>query len=214
MRTPLLRMKVYTASQVYDEKDRFTYQLREDREAKIDEEDISTRPLDYYRKKGWFYPEFWKVIGVALYSKKYVFLEGDEKDILLRMRDILKANKLKLAGHNINFFDIPFLFKRMIAHKITPPSILNLEGKKPREIDNIDWVEKWKNGSFGASIPLIVYTVIGDKLYIERGDRNNLYYHWDGCIANKHRVEGEQILRASADAYEEYQNIVYPIKTE
>lgn len=93
------------------------------------------------------------------------------------MRDILKANNLKLAGHNINFFDIPFLFKRMVAHKITPPSILHLEGKKPREIDNIDWVEKWKNGSFGASLPLIVYTITGDKLYMEKGERNNLYYH-------------------------------------
>jgi hypothetical protein len=66
-----------------------------------------------------------------------------------------KAGKsMRLCGHNIKKFDIPWLVKRMIINKVPVPPQLQLWGKKPWEIVHVDTGELWSMGSWDGYISL------------------------------------------------------------
>ncbi len=86
-----------------------------------------------------------------------------ERDlILLPVSDMLtKIGKtsriMRLCGHNIKKFDIPFLAKRMIMNGVEVPIMLQTWGKKPWEIDHVDTGELWAMGAWDnyASLDLL-----------------------------------------------------------
>ena len=53
-----------------------------------------------------------------------------------------------LCAHNGKEFDIPFLARRFLINGMTLPHLLNVAGKKPWEIKQIDTMELWKFGDF------------------------------------------------------------------
>lgn len=54
---------------------------------------------------------------------------------------------LRLCGHNIREFDVPFLCRRMVVHGMSLPECLQVQGKKPWELRHIDdTMELWKYG--------------------------------------------------------------------
>jgi 3'-5' exonuclease len=50
------------------------------------------------------------------------------------------------VAHNGLEFDFPYLCRRLIINKLTIPNILQVQGKKPWEINHIDTLELWKFG--------------------------------------------------------------------
>lgn len=60
---------------------------------------------------------------------------------------------LKLCGHYITGFDIPFLTKRLLINRIDLPILLDNYGAKPWELTHIDTQVIWKFG-FGQSATL------------------------------------------------------------
>lgn len=58
---------------------------------------------------------------------------------------------IQLQGHNIKGFDIPFLAKRYLAHRLPVPECLQVAGKKPWEIHHIDTMELAKFGGHNPS---------------------------------------------------------------
>jgi hypothetical protein len=120
---------------------------------------------EIYLGKAGLYAEYAKVVCIGLgrgivdltdksnpiiISKSYDLTSHNEYTILKKLAEQLEkafdANpNTILAGHNIVEYDLPFLAKRMIKHKIKVPTILiNSIFSKPWEMPIIDTMKDWK----------------------------------------------------------------------
>lgn len=116
-------------------------------------------PEEFYSKRAGILAEFGKIICISCgiisnenQLKLKSFYGDDEVDILLGFNKLLNDNYFKsdliLCAHNGKEFDFPFLARRMLINQIEIPSILNLQGKKPWEIQHLDTMELWKFGDY------------------------------------------------------------------
>lgn len=114
-------------------------------------------PLEsLYLKCAGIYPEFGKIVCVSLGALdknghiKITSFQGDEKDILLKVRTVLDTaeSKYTLCGHNIKSFDLPYLGKRYLINSLTPPKLLPTYDTKPWEIKAIDTRDIWVFSGF------------------------------------------------------------------
>ncbi len=66
-----------------------------------------------------------------------------------------------LCAHNGKEFDFPYICRRLIVNRIPIPSILNISGKKPWEVNHYDTMELWKFGDFKSytSLNLLAHTL-------------------------------------------------------
>jgi uncharacterized protein YprB with RNaseH-like and TPR domain len=127
-----------------------------------------------YNRAG-IYAEFGKIIciscGVLTGSgadRKLVlksFYDENEKLLLVRFCDMLNKwatdNTKYLCAHNGKEFDFPYICRRLIVHHLPIPSILQLSGKKPWEVNHLDTLELWKFGDFKSytSLNLLAHTL-------------------------------------------------------
>lgn len=77
----------------------------------------------------------------------------DEKAMLMELAPRLDSEPFRngivaLIGHNIKGFDIPFMAKRYLAHRLQLPRALQMAGKKPWEIPHVDTMELLKFGGW------------------------------------------------------------------
>jgi uncharacterized protein YprB with RNaseH-like and TPR domain len=108
------------------------------------------------------YAEFGKVICISCGvvqgagdNKKIIiksFAGDDEKIVLHEFSEMIKkwaadAGKW-LCAHNGKEFDFPYLCRRLIINHLPVPSILNMSGKKPWEVNHLDTMDLWKFGDF------------------------------------------------------------------
>lgn len=118
-----------------------------------------------YEAKAGIFAEFAKIVCISV---GYLSFEGDEvvkckiksfagddeKKILQDFSDLLSAHfndpeKNSICGHNIKEFDIPFICRRMVIHKIPFPKLLDLSGKKPWQTQHIwDTMDMWRFGDY------------------------------------------------------------------
>ncbi len=78
---------------------------------------------------------------------------NDEKKILEELIAVLESfqsagRNFCFAGHNIREFDLPFLCRRMIIHRLVIPSGMNFQNKKPWEVTMLDTFQHWRFGDF------------------------------------------------------------------
>lgn len=119
--------------------------------------DEQKSPQSLYPRAG-IYAEFGKIICIStgiLRNKSLrikSFAGDDEAAILSEFSGmLLKATEQKfhfLCAHNGKEFDYPYLIRRMLINGIAVPSILDLAGKKPWEVNHLDTMELWKFGDF------------------------------------------------------------------
>jgi hypothetical protein len=115
---------------------------------------------ELYQMKSALHAEFGRVVCVSFGKIKFVdgvptaqiisYSGDDEVDILnksFKLMTGLAKNGIKLVGHNIKRFDVPFLCKRAFIHGIEPATPLQIWDKKPWETSLTDTSELW---SFGA----------------------------------------------------------------
>lgn len=80
------------------------------------------------------------------------FYGEDEKILLAEFRDMLQkwtGNEQRfLCAHNGKEFDFPYICRRMIINNIPIPTLLEIAGKKPWEINHLDTMELWKFGDY------------------------------------------------------------------
>ena len=114
-----------------------------------------------YERAG-IYAEFGKIIciscGVVQGSgeqKRLIiksFYGEDEKIVLHEFCEMLRKwatdQQKLLCAHNGKEFDFPYLCRRLIINSMSIPSILNVSGKKPWEVNHLDTMELWKFGDF------------------------------------------------------------------
>jgi len=112
-------------------------------------------PEQQYAKSGIF-AEFAKVISIGLgYYNEGKFrvkcISGDdEKKVLAEFAELLakhfnKADN-RLCAHNGKEFDYPFLCRRFLINGLLLPKMLQIQGKKPWEVNHLDTMELWKFG--------------------------------------------------------------------
>jgi uncharacterized protein YprB with RNaseH-like and TPR domain len=53
-----------------------------------------------------------------------------------------------LCAHNGKEFDFPYLCRRILINSLEIPSLLNIVGKKPWEVNHLDTMELWKFGDY------------------------------------------------------------------
>ncbi len=113
---------------------------------------------EWYQKRAGVMAEFSKVVCIGYgafghQNGKDVFkvgaIEGHDEEALLQEFSYLMTNTLKkytLCAHNGKEFDFPFLCRRMLINQVPFPPQLNIQGKKPWEVDLLDTLEMWKFG--------------------------------------------------------------------
>jgi DNA polymerase elongation subunit (family B) len=119
-------------------------------------------------------------------EKRFIsFCSHDELEILESCKKILintEHKGYKICGHNIKSFDIPYLGKRMIYNKITPPSSLILINKKPWEINVVDTTEFFSFGNtlqgkyLGLELLACSLGVESPKVEMEGSKVNSTYW--------------------------------------
>ena len=131
-----------------------------------DMDDISREELEHsFFEKAGIYAEFAKIICVSV---GYCILEDQEiktfrlksfygeseNQILGEFKQLIEnyfqnPEVHKFCGHNIREFDLPFLCRRMLIHRIPLPRMLSFSAKKPWQISHVlDTLEMWKFGDY------------------------------------------------------------------
>lgn len=139
------------------------------------EDDMTAdKAKEMYLSKAALYAEFGKIacISIGMIDKnnevKITSYYGDDEfKILTDFKSGLKALQTKfsgmlICGHSIIGFDIPYIMRRMLTHKINIPSFLNITNEKPwvladRFLDIGQW---WKaTGFYSASLSSMCYSL-------------------------------------------------------
>lgn len=116
---------------------------------------------EVYERAG-IYSEFGKIIcivvGVFTMSGESIGLRlksfhgDDEKELLQGFANLLDSrfdsDHFALCGHNGKEFDFPYLARRILVNGIKIPRLLDLQGKKPWEVNHLDTMEMWKFGDY------------------------------------------------------------------
>ena len=115
---------------------------------------------ELFAEKAALQAEFGRIVCISFGKIKFnedlepvaqlVSYTGTEEEILtnsFKLISGLTKQGVKLVGHNIKRFDIPFLCKRAFINRIEVPTALQVWDRKPWEIPVVDTSELW---SFGA----------------------------------------------------------------
>ena len=125
-----------------------------DKKTKYIQEKEEENAEGVYSKAG-IYAEFGRVICISVgyilqkdgeeQIRLKSFSSDDESKLLQDFSDLLNSHynndQFMLCAHNGKEFDIPFLARRFLINGMTLPHLLNVAGKKPWEIKQIDTME-------------------------------------------------------------------------
>ena len=124
-----------------------------------------------YNRAGIF-AEFGKIVCISCgcFSGKEFrvksFFGDDEKILLQEFADMLRryydSKDSLLCAHNGKEFDFPYIARRMLVLGVELPSILDMAGKKPWEVQHLDTMELWKFGDYKHYTSLELLAAIFD----------------------------------------------------
>jgi len=114
---------------------------------------------ELWNLKSSLHPEFGRVVCVsfgAFKGEEFVLQSfiGAEEEILKNTNKVLNnahSKGMKLAGHTIKNFDIPFLGKRMLVQRMEPSPILFAINRKPWENSHMDISDIFSFGGWGQT---------------------------------------------------------------
>ena len=128
---------------------------------------------EFYERAG-IWAEFGKVVCISIgiyhlahqqiHLRVRSFTHSDEKVILKQFISLIskQGKNLQLCAHNGKEFDFPYLCRRMLINGLSIPSILQITGKKPWEINHLDTMELWKFGDYKNYTSLNLLAAIFD----------------------------------------------------
>jgi len=126
---------------------------------------------DVYNRSG-IYAEFGKIVCISCgFMRGNIFrvksFYGDhEEDVLNGFASLLtrsySQDKNRLCAHNGKEFDFPYIARRMLVNGIKLPTILDMAGKRPWEVQHLDTMELWKFGDYKHYTSLELLTAIFD----------------------------------------------------
>ncbi len=160
---------------------------------------------ELFRQRGGILAEFGKIVSVALgylIEKKGQMVltitslaSDDERAMLEKFSDYLKRFELhinrqngefaarraiQLCAHNGKEFDFPYLARRILVNRLPLPTSLQMQGKKPWEIQHIDTMDLWKFGDFKnfTSLDLLaaIFNIPSSKEEMDGSLVHEVYY--------------------------------------
>jgi len=154
-----------------------------------------------YLKRSGVYSEFAKIVCISMGffhldkdRNRNVFrvktISGNDEKIVLEsfLQTIAKsfadAERFHFSGHNIREFDLPFICRRLLINGFALPEILDLSGKRPWEVQDIDTLQLWKFGDFKnyTSLKLLaeIFGIPSPKDDIDGKDVCRVYWQEQG----------------------------------
>jgi len=133
-----------------------------------------TTAAEAFNNSAGIYSEFGKIVCISvgfiyyqtntMHFRSKSFYGNDEKLILAEFSELITkfctTKDHTICGHNIKEFDIPYICRRMLINDIRLPSIFDISGKKPWEINFIDTLELWKFGDYKNYTALKLLTAV------------------------------------------------------
>jgi 3'-5' exonuclease len=143
----------------------------------VELKDVSSS--DIYFQKASLSAEWGKIVCISVgqvkfddddkpYMQKKSFYGEDERDLLSSFVNFMsqvffKAPGIKLVGHNIKGFDLPYIIKKSIIYGIDLPRQLHLHKMKPWENCLVDTYEVWKAGGWSSAALAHICLLLGIK---------------------------------------------------
>lgn len=115
------------------------------------------------------------------------FYSDQEKELLSAFNELLNrhynTDRHQLCAHNGKEFDFPYLARRMLINGLSLPSMLDIAGKKPWEVNHLDTMQLWKFGDYKHYTSLALLTHVFDiptpKDDISGSDVSQVYWEED-----------------------------------
>lgn len=152
-------------------------------------------PKQAFEERAGIYAEFGKIVVISLgiffkdengklSLRVKALANDDEKKLLIDFNELinkkLKHKKIQFVAHNGKEFDFPYIARRMLINGLTLPIPLQLQNKKPWEINHIDTMQLWRFGDFKnfTSLDLLaaVFGLSTSKDDIDGSQVNHVYY--------------------------------------
>ncbi len=161
MRQKMLFLDIETVSQSrnFEDLNEHCKELWEYKSRYFIEKDPQKSCSELYTAKAAIYAEFGKIVCISLGFQdgqhfRVKSITGDEKELIESFFQIIQNNYADarnaiFVGHNIKEFDIPYICRRAVIHRLVIPSSLQLSGKKPWDISHIhDTLDMWRFGDY------------------------------------------------------------------
>lgn len=168
--------------------------------------------------KSGLHAEFGRVVCISfgIYKNSEVIMQSscgtDERTILEWTSDMLdKCDRLgmRLAGHTIDRFDIPYLWKRFLVNGMKPPKLIVTYGVKPWNLTSFDVAKFWSGGAWqegftSLDIMSTVFGIASPKDVMQASRVHDIF--WDGDMEKiQNYCEGDvratiEIIKKLADA--------------
>lgn len=159
-----------------------------------------------WEQKAGLHPEYGKVICATFGtfdkdgSLKIKSFYGDNEmdflpDVNKVLDNVVRLNML-LGGHTIERFDIPFLWKRMLANRIRPSIMINVWSKKPWELSFFDIAKFWSGGPWQEGFTSLdtmsaIFGIPSPKAVVHGSRVHELYWNDKGLESIKDYCEGD-----------------------
>lgn len=164
---------------------------------------------EMFHDRAAIYAEFGKIVVIAVgvftesqqgvlgLRTKY-FADDNEKKLLTDFRSMLEkmGPGTRLCAHNGKEFDFPYISRRSLVNGLPLPTVLNIAGKKPWEVNHLDTMEMWKFGDYKHYTSLDLLTTIFNipsskgsmdgsmvsKVYYQEGDLKKISEYCVGDV--------------------------------
>lgn len=134
----------------------------------------NTSDADGFENNAGIFSEFGKIICISvgiIYTVNNTqkmritsFAGDDELSLLENFNELItsltKKRDVVFCGHNIKEFDIPYICRRMTIQNIELPEALQINTKKPWEVNIIDTMDYWKFGDYKNYTSLKLLTAV------------------------------------------------------
>lgn len=142
------------------------WEKKSNRFAKLDEYPLSEDEVaSFYQDKASIFAEYARVVCISMglltadehgnwHLRIKSLYDEDESALLQSFADLLNKyyfdrTRHALCGHNIREFDVPFLCRRFVIHRLPLPDLLDISGQRSWHLNHLlDTLELWKFGDY------------------------------------------------------------------
>lgn len=144
--------------------------------------------IDLYNKQASLYGEYGRIVAItigAVRDNKVIlksFSDEDEAKLITNFNESVSkfaTNKTWLCGHNILDFDMPFIMKRCLVHRIPLHLLFDTAHLKPWETSVLDTAVLWKGTGWKKQSFISILSALGlpsPKDDISGADVGRLFY--------------------------------------
>lgn len=133
-----------------------------------------TTAAEGYATNAGIYAEFGRIVCISvgfihykneiMHFRTKSFADKNEQELLSEFSQLIikffTTAEHYFCGHNIKEFDIPYICRRMLINHLPLPKALQLNGKKPWEVNLLDTLDFWKFGDYKNFASLKLLTAI------------------------------------------------------